>query len=199
MFQIAFTFSLTLKNENTKSWFKNNLGKGLQRELRIKIHGMIIYENTGENILSAYKDLWLKESVRANMIEDGICSLAIRKKISKDDAQNDDAEAKLAFETYGTKQRIQLGKILKDHGLYTSFDLPHRFVYEIKLSDTVDIMEAQSGQKVDGYTLENLQLQYETIDNMVIRKGYMENRTLHYEHVSLLQTKIWDKATTLIN
>ena len=74
------------KNKNTKSWFKNNLGKGLQRELRIKIHDMIIYENTGENIFNAYKDLWLKGSVRSNMIEDGIGSLAIRKKISKDDA-----------------------------------------------------------------------------------------------------------------
>ena len=36
------------------------------------------------------------------MIEDGISSLAIRKKISKDDAQNNDADATLALDVYGT-------------------------------------------------------------------------------------------------
>ena len=73
------------------------------------------------------------------MIEDGIGSLAIRKKISKDDAQNDDAEAKIAFETYGTKQRIHLSKIISDHGLYSSFNLPHLIIYEIKLPNADDI------------------------------------------------------------
>ena len=33
-----------------KSWFKNNLGKLLQKKLVIKISGQIIYENTGESI-----------------------------------------------------------------------------------------------------------------------------------------------------
>ena len=186
------------KNKNTKSWFKTNLGKVLQRELRITIAGEVIYDNTGENILSTYKDLWLKENVRSNMIEDGIGSLAIRKRISKDDAQNDDAEAKIAFETYGTKQRIHLSKIIKDHGLYSSSGLNHSIKYEIKLSDAVDIMEAQSGANIDGYALENLELEYETIDNAEIAKNitqrYMVGRSLSYEHVTLLKNlKNWIK------
>ena len=56
------------KNANTKSWFKNNLGKLLQKEMRVRISGMIIYENTGESIFNVYKDLWLKDGLRANMI-----------------------------------------------------------------------------------------------------------------------------------
>ena len=70
--------------------------------------GRIIYENTGENIYRLYCDLWLKDSVHSNRIEEGISSLAVRKKISKDDAQNDNADAKLVIDIYGTKQIIHL-------------------------------------------------------------------------------------------
>ena len=96
-----------------------------------------------------------------------------------------------------------MGKILKDHGLYSNPEFPHRFTYVIKLSDTADIMEAQSGESVDGYSLENLELEYETIDNKNlandIKKNYMEGRTLSYEHVSLLRSTVWNKSTTLVN
>jgi hypothetical protein len=51
--------------------------------------------------------------------EDGIASEATRKKISKDDAANDGVDAAALVEVFGTKQRIRIGKILKDHGLYT--------------------------------------------------------------------------------
>ena len=58
------------KSKNTKSWFKNNLGKLLQKNLTIKVSGQIIYENMGESIYRVYQDLWLKDSVRNNMIKD---------------------------------------------------------------------------------------------------------------------------------
>ena len=47
------------KNSNTKSWFKNNLGKLLQKKLVIRISGQTIYENTGESVYRVYRDLWL--------------------------------------------------------------------------------------------------------------------------------------------
>ena len=60
-------------------------------------------------------------------------------------------------------------------------------------------MEAQSGKNVEGgYTLENVELEYETIDNTEIyneiSKKYMEGRTLSYEHVTLLKSVKWDKG-----
>jgi hypothetical protein len=45
------------------------------------------------------------------MVEDGIASEATRKKISKDDAANDDADATALFEVFETKRRIRIGKI----------------------------------------------------------------------------------------
>ena len=45
-------------------------------------------------------------------------------------------------------------------------------------------MEAQSGQQVQGYTLENIELEYETIDNKQIAEDiterYTVGRTLSY-------------------
>ena len=64
-------------------------------------------------------------------------------------------------------------------------------------------MEAQSSQKVDGYTLENIELEYETINNMQIHneitERYMKGRTLSYKHVTLLKSVKWDKGITLTN
>ena len=186
------------KNSNTKSWFKNNLGKLLQKKLVIKISGRIIYENTGESIYRVYRDIWLKDNIRSNMVEDGIASLAVRKKSSKDDAQNGDAYATLAFNIYGTEQRIHLDKIISDHGLYTSFNLPPTLSFIITLAPADEIMEAQSGEKVAGYNLEN-----ETIDNPKIAtditQRYMVGRSLTFENVTLLKDEKWDKNATVVN
>jgi thymidylate synthase ThyX len=71
------------KNSNTKSWFRNNLGKLLQRRLEIRLAGGKVYDNSGESLLEVYKDLWLHRKQRDNMVEDGIASEAMRKKYPK--------------------------------------------------------------------------------------------------------------------
>jgi hypothetical protein len=57
------------------------------------------------------------------MVEDGIASEVVRKKISKNDETNDGALAVKTLEVYGTRQRVRLGHILKDHGLYTAYNM----------------------------------------------------------------------------
>ena len=64
-------------------------------------------------------------------------------------------------------------------------------------------MEAQSGEKVAGYTLENINLEYETIDNPKIATDitqlYMVGRSLTFENVTLLKDEKWDKNATVVN
>ena len=100
------------KNSNTKSWFRNNLGNLLQRRLEIRLAREKVYDKSGESLLEDYKDLWLHRKQRDDKVEDGIVSEATRKKISKYDAANDDADAAALSEVFGTKQRIRIGKIL---------------------------------------------------------------------------------------
>ena len=179
------------KNSNTKSWFMNNLGKLLQKRLEIRLAGEKVYDNNGESLLEVYKDLWLHNKQRDDMAEDGIASEATRKKISKDDAANDDMDAAALFGVFGTKQRIRINKILKDHGLYA----PHNMVNEI--------MSAQGGEAVEGYTLENIELEYESIDNIELaRKAenlYGSERDLSFEHATLTKKTEWSKDSTIIN
>ena len=71
---IPDTMNLTFKlvNGNTKCRFKNNLGRLLCEGLNVMIGGEVVYDNTGEGMFERYKDLWLSDNRRANMIEYGI-------------------------------------------------------------------------------------------------------------------------------
>jgi hypothetical protein len=71
------------KNSNTKSWFRNNLGKLLQKRLEIRLAGEKVYDNSGESLLEIFNDLWLHRKQRDDMMEDGIASEATRKKYPK--------------------------------------------------------------------------------------------------------------------
>ena len=148
------------KNSNTKSWFRNNLGKLLQKRLEIRLAGEKVYDNSGESLLEVYRDLWLHRKQRDDMVEDGIATEATRKKISKDDAANDDADATALFSVFGTKQIIRINKILKDHGLYAPHNMANDLQYVITLPTADEIMSAQGGESVEGYTLENIELEY---------------------------------------
>jgi hypothetical protein len=186
------------KNSNTKSWFRNNLGKLLQRRLEIRLAGEKVYDNSGESLLEVYKDLWLHRKQRDDMVEDSIASEATTKKISKDDA-----DAAALFEVFGTKQRIRIGKILKDHGLYAPHNMANDLQYVITLPAADEIMNVQGGEKVEGYTLENIELEYESIDNIGLARKvgsqYNVGRKLSFEHVILMKKTEWSKNFTIIN
>ncbi|CAB4025257.1 Hypothetical predicted protein [Paramuricea clavata] len=158
------------KNVNEKSWFRNNLGKLLQKRLEIRLAGEKVYDNSGESLLEIYKDLWMDEKQRADMIQDGIAAEAVRKKISKDDEANVDADATALFGIFGTKQRLKITKILSDHGLYAPYHSANDLQYVITLPQASEIMNAQGGETVDGYSLENLELEYESIENVNLAK-----------------------------
>ena len=128
--------------------------------------------------------------------------------ISKDDTAAssgsvDKVSDALMFSIHGTKQRIKLGKILEDHGLYAPYSMINNLQYSITLPSASDIMKAQSGEAVGGYSLENLELEYETIENQELAneatKVYEIGKSLDFDHVTLMKTTEWDKDTTLVD
>ncbi|CAB4015699.1 Hypothetical predicted protein [Paramuricea clavata] len=96
-------------------------------------------------LTGSIKDLWLHKKQRDDMVDDGIASEATMKKISKDDAANDDAEATALFSVFGTKQKIRINKILKDHGLYAPHNMANDLQYVITIPTAAEIMNAQGG------------------------------------------------------
>ena len=85
---IPDTMNVTFKfnNGNTKSRFKNNLGRILCKSLIVRIGGTVVYDNGMEGMLETYKDLWKSESKRNGMIRYGIANENIRKLMSGDDS-----------------------------------------------------------------------------------------------------------------
>ena len=141
-------------------------------------------------------------------MEYGIANVNLRKLISKDDSGANSGDAQkvsdgLVFSVNGTTQRLQIDKILEDHGLYAPFGMNSNFQYIITLPTAASIMTAQGGSSVGTYTLENLELEYESIQNsdiaVEVTGNYSTGRSLSYEHATLMKTVEWDKALTLVN
>ena len=198
----------TFKVSNTKSWFLNNLSKMLQKRLRIRLAGETVYDNNAENMYEVYKDLWKTNSDRLDMIEYGIGNENLRKLISKDDSGAKSGNTQkvsdaLMLSIYGHKQKICLDKIIRDHGLYAPFFMNNNFRYVITLPESNEVMTVQASQTLGTYTLEDLQLEYETIENMdianEIAEKYSIGRSLSYEHITLMKTVVWAAASTLMN
>ena len=196
--------SARFKNKNTKSWFLNNLGKLLVEELTVKVGGEVAYDNIGESFYRVYEDLWKSSKERSNMVDCGIANQNTRKLMSKDDTGDTTVEADAWMNAIiGNRVKIKLGQILNNHGVYAPYDMNSDIQYKIRLPKADTIMRAQNGQSVAGYSLEGLELEYETIESPDLASqalnGYEVGRSLSYEHVTLLRKSEWSKDSTLVN
>ncbi|CAB3991354.1 Hypothetical predicted protein [Paramuricea clavata] len=204
----SFALLFDFKNSNTKSHFNNNLSKLIAKRLQIKVAGETAYDCSGESLYEIYKDLWLTLGDRKKMTEQGLASENLRKLISGDDSGvkvgdvGKVADA-LLHSVYGSKLRKPIDKIIADHGLYTPFYMNNNPMYILTLPQADEIMTAQGGEQVDGYKLDNLELEYETIENDTlaseVSRMYSTGRSLSYKHVTLLRTSNWDKDLTIVN
>ena len=149
---------IKFKNSNTKSWFKNNLGRLLSEGLNVRIGGEVVYDNTGESIREIYKDLCKSDDKRKSMVEYGIGNENLRKMLSKDDSAVTvyKAEDVLMAKIHDTL-KIKLGKIFKNHGPYAPYDMSD-VEYRIRLPKADKIMNAQTGESVEGYKLTDITL-----------------------------------------
>lgn len=192
------------KNSNTKSRFLNNLSRLLVEQLQVQIDSTVVYDNTGESTIEWHKDKWLPDSVRNTMKRYGIASLNVRKLMSGDDSGSNSATTngvndKLIADRY-TNLYIRLGKILNDHGLFAPIGINYDITYTITLLEASRIMEAQSSQSVDTYTLEGMRLEYQTITNEELARSvldtYIGGRSLTYEDSFLQTSPTWFKDHT---
>ena len=139
---LAFKFN----NSNTKSRFKNNLGRILCEGLAVQIGGEIVYDNRGEGIFETYKDLWKSDSKRDGMLEYGIANENIRKLMSGDDsATTSGKDNDVLLEKNQKVLKIKLGKILEGYGPYAPYDMSH-VEYRIKLPESSKVLLAQTGK-----------------------------------------------------
>ena len=200
------TFFLTakFKSKNTKPWFLNNLGRLLVKQLQVMVGSReACYTNVQESMYSVYKDLWLPEEQRKNMVDVGIMNENTRKLISEDDSADNSVVAdKAIVNIFDGRIRIKLGKILNDHGLYAPLDAGNVIKYKLIFPKADEILVAQSNQKVEGYVLEDAMLEYSSIENLDVYNKALnsfQGRTLVFEDVTFIDDEDWGKDTTIIN
>ena len=193
--------NLTFKfvNSNTKSKFKNNLGRLLCEGLNVQIGGEIVYDNR-EGLMGVDKDLWKSESRRDEMLQYSVANENIRKLMSGDDSATTSGKADdVLLEKNQKILKIKLGKILEGHGPYAPYDMSD-LEYRIKLPEASKVMVAQSGQSVGSYKLTDMNLEFETIEGEdlanSVKEGFNIGRQLWYNYTTLLKTLEWKKDST---
>ena len=202
----SMALSFDIKTSGSKCWFKNNLAKQLQQQLEIQHSGEKVYHNAGESLLATYKDLWLTKSEGADMVEEGIASEALRRKISgcaQKDGKEAPTEAKNMLVVFGTRQRISLKKVLSDCGSNAPYRMRESLEYIITLPSANNLMVSDDDKVEPSYTLSNIELEYETITNHVLSDKseglYSAERLIPFEHVSLVRKSDWSKDKTQVN
>jgi hypothetical protein len=184
------------------------LSKLLAKRLQIKVAGETAYDRSGESLFEVYKDLWLTLGDRKKMIEQGLAGDNLRKLLFGDDSDlKVDDTGKVADtlvqSIYGSKLKKTIDKIMGDHGLYAPFPMNNNPMYILTLPEASEIMTAQGGEQVDGYKLENLELEYDTIEKDALASEvsslYTSGRSLSYKHVTLMRVSDWDKDLTIVN
>ncbi len=191
--------SATQENTNTKSCFKNNIGRLLCEKLLVMFAGEVVYDNNRESLNMVCKDLWLSD----NMSEYGIANENLRKLMSGDDSASlTDKGDNSLFNARGKKIKIRLGKILKDRGLLASYGLSNNVQYVLSLPSASKIMVAQSGESVAGYTPKDVNLTYETIESSdLYSQALLEyaDTDFPFEHITHSQKSNWTKDQTDVN
>ena len=191
------------RKANDKSFFKNNIGRLLCEKLLVTFTGKVVYDNNRESLIMVYKDLWLSNKCRKDMSEYGIASENLRKLMSGDDsASASDKYDNALFNTRGNKIKIKLGKILKDRGLLASYGLNNNIQYVISLPSASKIMVAQSRESVEGYSLRDVNLTYETIKSHDLYSQALAeyaDTDFPFEHITHSRLSNWRKDQTDIN
>ncbi len=137
------------------------------------------------------------------MSEYGIASENLRKLMSGDDsASASDRGDNALFNARGKKIKIKLGKILRERGLLASYGLNNNIQYVMTLPSASEIMIAQSGESVEGYSLKDVNLTYETIESFNLYNQALSeyaDTDFPFEYVTHSRLSNWEKDKTDIN
>ena len=194
--------SALFENSNTKSWFKNNLGRLLCEELQVRIGSNTLYNNAKESLIMVYKDLWLPDDRRKNMSEYGIASENLRKLMSGDDsASSSDKGDNALFNARGKRVKIKLDKIFGDQGFIAPSALNGGVEFNLKTPSASDIMIAQSGESVGTYALKEPRNIYESIESPELYSravtGYTRTE-FTFTDIAHLWPTTWSKNQTSV-
>ena len=143
----------------------------------------------------------MTEKERSVLKNEGILSENIRKLMSKDDRANkSNASDNTMVEVLNGRIEIKLGWILNNHGLYPPAGMDNaKICYIITLPKPEEIMVAKANQSISNYVLDDLKLEYTTIQNQSLYNDVLNSfssRMLMFNHITMEELTTWDKGAT---
>ena len=196
---------LDISGDNKNS-VVNNLGRNLISKLVVKWGSETILQIDNYSIFATFKDLWLTEEERKNMVFQGIQSDNLRKLrsgVARADVTDETASELTLKSVYGEKYKIPLDfELLTTHAPFYKFPIEEDVIFEIRLAPKEDIIVTTTTANMN-YKLKNICLEYETVtDERMARELTNKFNTrfaLLYDWIDHFKTIDITRATTLIN
>jgi len=189
---IYLTCDIVLSGHDN-NYLVNNVSRALIRKFVVKIGGEIVFDLNNYNMFMTYKDLWMNKNQRQNMIYQGIGGTNIRKlRSDAKDAVKTNVNENTLKDTYGTRYMIPLDiEILTCHSPLYNYALYSDIILEITLADKKDVI-LSSNVEGWGYTLSNICLEYDTIENEMLSRSveqiYQSGYVFLYDFIQHFKT-----------
>ena len=179
--------SFTFENSNDKSWFVNNLGKQLMKDVSVPYDKEVIYRSENDNIIETYMDLWKSDKQRRAMAEFGVASEATRKVWSGDDGAPTSGNDFVIADKNKTLA-IPLTKVFGGVGPICSHGMKN-IEFVIKLPKSQEVMVAQSGEAKGEYQLKDINMVFETVEGA--KKKRIRGLVLLYKEKGQENTEVF--------
>ena len=164
---LALVFNINLSGGHANNYLVQDVSRALVDKLHVKFAATSVQDTDGYDIYKIFEDLFLSADERANMLSEGIQSVdlcRIRSGLGDKKTSGVDAENKLQS-IYTNKYRINLDHpILTDHGIIYPQALYNGLVFELNLAPAAQVVRGSDASRLV-YKLENIQLEYETIQS----------------------------------
>ena len=188
---LALRLNIDLSGGHENNFLVQNVTQALVSKMEVKFGSTILQQKNGFDIFKIYKDLFLSQEQRDNMIIEGIQSEDLCKIWSNArDKKTPGVDTKKKLkEIYGTKYLIRLDhEILTDHGVFYPQALYNDLVFEVTLSPASQVVKGSDPTKLK-YKVTSIQLQYEMIHSEMLAEEacsvYSSGKEFVYDHVQL--------------
>ena len=198
---LALRFNIDLSGGHANNFLVDNVGRALVDKLVVKYSCTILQDTVGYDICKIFKDLFLSQEERDNMLQDGIQSENLNKiRSNAGDKKTSGVATEIKLNgIYGTKYRIRLDhQILNDHGTFYPQALFNDLVFELVLAPASQVVRGSDPSKLE-YKLKNIQLEYKMIKSKTLAdealSAYSSGKEFAYDHIQRDEVVMFSKGT----
>ena len=177
-----------------------NVSKNLFGKVVQKFEGSTLSDITRYQLIETYRDLYMHTKDRSSRTFYGISTDSMRKIQAGNEVPGPDSDESFLYEIYGNKFCYKLTHpMVTDHGSIYPSALGSHIEWQLTLSDPKYLIQGPGDMN---YSLNNIQLEYETIQDPNLSRRiasvYNGGKGYLYEHVLHFKTSIWKESDTML-